>query len=156
MVLLSKSDRRILKALQESSDFSMRELGERLSLSSSTLWRRINELENAGVIRKRVALLDPASVGTDVNVFVYVDMVNYNENDRLAFEDFVQTVPEILECYSMTGAHDYTLIVRANSVDDFERLLMQRLLAHKSVASATSQIALRQLKYTTELPISDD
>ena len=156
MVSLSKSDRRILKALQESSDFSMRELGERLSLSSSTLWRRINELENAGVIRKRVALLDPASVGTDVNVFVYVDMVNYNEKDRLAFEDFVQTVPEILECYSMTGAHDYTLIVRANSVDDFERLLMQRLLAHKSVASATSQIALRQLKYTTELPISDD
>lgn len=122
-------------------------------MSTTTLWRRMSELEKQKIIKKRVALLDPGSVGAGVAVFVYLKMKDYEEDNRDAFESFVQGIAEIMECFAMTGEYDYTLLVRTSSVEAFETLLLKQILAHKAVASATSQIALRAVKYSTALPL---
>jgi len=122
-------------------------------MSQSTLWRRVNELESAGAIKKRVALLDPDIVGLSVCVFLSINLVNHTAKVRAEFEAFVEQSPQIMECFSVTGGFDYMLIVRARSVLAFEAFLMDEVLGHKSVASASSQIALRQHKYSTELPL---
>ncbi|WP_342361028.1 Lrp/AsnC family transcriptional regulator [Terrarubrum flagellatum] len=150
---LSESDRQILAALQQDGAASLKDLAEKLNLSQSTLWRRVRDFEEAGVIAGRVTLLDPAKVGLSVCVFVHVNLRNHTTENRDAFERFTRDQPNILECFSVTGPHDYVLIVRAADVGAFEDFLMHRLLAQPSVASASSNVALRQLKYTTVLPI---
>lgn len=150
---LSAMDVKVLKLLQSDASASRQDLAEAAGTSPSTLWRKINELEAAGAIRKRVAILDPELLGVPVCVFLSVNLVNYDINTRNKFEYFVSQSPEILECFSITGAFDYMLIVRTRSVSDFEAFLMDRILGHKSVASASSQICLRLLKYTTALPL---
>lgn len=150
---LRENDKRILRALQKDANLSLKDLAETLSMSQTTVWRRINDFEKSGLIVSRVTLLDPHKVGTDVCIFVNVNVVSHDLECRRNFEDFVALSPFIVECFSVTGAHDYTLIVRTKSVEAFERFLMNTILAHKSVAAASSQIALKQHKYSTEIPI---
>ena len=113
----------------------------------------MKELEASGIIGKQVMLLDPEKAGFPVCVFVFIQIKDYSSKSRANFESFVRDTPEIMECFSVTGAHDYTLIIRTRSVSEFERLLMDAILRHPSVESASSQISLRQHKYTTELPL---
>ena len=134
---LSETDLKVLRAIQQDATGSARELAERLGMSPSTLWRRVNELEQVGAIKSRVAIVDPERAGFSVCVFVFVNLADYDKPTLQRFEEFV----------------NYTLIIRSRSVGEFERLLMDRILAHESVASATSQFALRQHKYSTALPL---
>jgi len=150
---LSETDRRILRQVQKDWSRTRQQLAEAVNLSGTTLWRRLSELTDAGTIQKRVALLDPEAVGLPICVFISVNMVNHEAGTRQAFEVFVQDTPQIMECFSITGAFDYMLIVRAETVVSFETFLMDRILGHPSVGSATSQISLRQQKYTTALPL---
>ena len=150
---LTESDLKVLRLIQRDLSGSRQETAERAGMSASTLWRRINELEAQGTIRKRVALLDPVSVGIPICIFLSVNLVDHDLRTRTQFEDFVAITPEIMECFSVTGAFDYVLIVRTTSVSAFEQLLMEQILGHKAVAAASSQISLRQHKYSTELPI---
>ncbi len=150
---LTDSDRAVLRAVQEDADATVRELAERLGMSPSTVSRRLAELEQVGAIHRRVALLDPDRVGFPVCVFVAVNLVNHSRETRRQFEALVMNTPEVLECFSVTGTHDYTLIIRTHSVGEFEHILMEKILADDSVAQASSQIALRQHKYTTALPL---
>ena len=143
----------MLRAVQEDADATVRELAERLGMSPSTVSRRLAELEQVGAIHRRVALLDADRVGFPVCVFVAVNLVNHSKETRRQFEALVMGTPEILECFSVTGTHDYTLIIRTHSVGEFEHMLMEKILADDSVAQASSQIALRQHKYTTALPL---
>ena len=150
---LSVSDRAILNLLQSDLDLSRNELAARAGVSVTTFWRRVKELEEIGLIRKRVALIDPAKAGLEVCVFVFVNIVNYERRTREWFEGMVARHPWVMECYAVTGSHDYTLIVRCPSVADFEEFLVEEILPDKSVASATSQIALRQHKYETKFEL---
>ena len=152
-VSLSATDVTILRAIQEDASLTTRELAERLGMSPSTLWRRVNELEQVGAIEGRVALLNPDKVGLPVCVFVFINMVNHDTQTLSDFVRFVNDTASIMECFAVTGAHDYTLIIRASSVGAFEQILMEQILPHASVASASSQIALRQHKYSTALPL---
>ena len=86
-------------------------------------------------------------------MFVFVNLKNYHVDTRTSFEEFVAQAPEVMECYSLTGANDYVLMLRCRSVMDFERFLMEEILAHQGVEAASSQISLRQHKYTTALPL---
>ncbi len=150
---LSDSDRSVLRAVQQDASATVRELAEALGISPSTVSRRLSELEEVGAIQRRVALLDPEKVGFPVCVFVAVNLVDHAPETRTSFERLVHGTPEILECFSVTGTHDYTLILRTHSVGEFEHILMERILADDSVAQASSQIALRQHKYSTALPL---
>ncbi|MEM7443703.1 MAG: Lrp/AsnC family transcriptional regulator [Pseudomonadota bacterium] len=150
---LQDADRRILRELQRDATLSLKELAERVAMSSSTVWRRVQDLESAGVITGKVTLTDPAQLGLTVCMLLSVNIVAQSAETRQEFERFVQNHDRILQCFSMTGAHDYTLIVRTKQVSDYERFLMDELLAHSSVASAQSRLLLRQVKNSTALPV---
>lgn len=150
---LSAADLKVLRLLQEDAGLSRQDLASASAMSSSTLWRRVSDLQASGAIRKRVALLDPEVVGVPVCVFLSVNLVDHDSKTRQRFESFVESAAEIMECYLVTGSYDYVLIVRSKSVKAFETFLMNEVLGHKSVASSSTQMSLRQFKYTTALPL---
>lgn len=150
---LTGSDRRILSELQSDATLSLRDLAERCHLSPSTAWRRVQEMEAAGIITDRVTLADPDALGLTVCSLVNVDIAPQTAAARRAFEDFVLVSPNILQCHAVTGSSDYILTTRHRSVAEFERFLMDDLLAHPSVSSSRSQLVLRQVKNATALPL---
>lgn len=152
---LDKKDRALLALLQADATLTLRQLAERLPMSQASVWRRTRDLEAAGVIGARVTLVDPRAVGLGVRAQVQVDIADHGEASREAFEHFVRDRPEILECYSVTGPHDYLLTVLVRDVEAFEAFLMHHLLAHPVVSNALTNFILRQLKYTTAVPLGD-
>lgn len=150
---LDKYDLKILRELQSNAELSMAELGEKVGLSHTPCWRRVKRLEEEGYIHHRATLLDPNRLNLAVSVHAYITIKKHDEESLLAFESAVHEVPEIVECYSITGEKDYLLRMVVSSVDDYEALLKKRLVHLPNVASVNSVFALKQVKYTTELPI---
>ncbi len=150
---LDDFDRKILRTLQENADYSMAELGEKVGLSHTPCWRRIKRLEAEGIIKGKVTLLDPRKLDLSVTVYAYIIIQSHNEESLNAFESAVHEVPEIVECYSTSGEKDYVLRLVVNNVEHYERLLKQSLVHLPNVASVNSTFALKQVKYTTELPL---
>lgn len=150
---LDELDRKILRTLQESADYSMAELGDRVGLSHTPCWRRIKRLEAEGVITGKVTLLDPKKLDLSVCVYAYITVKSHDEELLVAFEEAVQAVPTIVECYSTSGDKDYVLRVVVNSVEHYEQILKKTLVHLPNVASVNSNFALKQVKYTSRLPI---
>lgn len=146
-------DRRILSELQDNADLSMQELGDRIGLSHTPCWRRVKRLEERGIVKGRVALLDAEQLDLAVNVFVNVSLRRHQENALNRFETAVQDVPEIVECYSVSGETDFLLRVVVADVTAYERLVKATLVHLPEVGNLTSTFALRQVKYTTALPL---
>jgi Lrp/AsnC family transcriptional regulator len=151
--VLDDFDLKILRSLQEDADLSMVELGERVGLSHTPCWRRVKRLEETGFIRGRVAVLDPERLGLPVNVFVEVHLRQHDEATLNAFETAVQQVEEVVECYTVSGERDFLLRVVVADVASYEHLLKHRLVHLPAVGSLSSTFALRQVKYTTRLPL---
>lgn len=150
---LDEFDRRILRILQQDADCSMAELGEQVGLSHTPCWRRVKKLEARGVIRGRVVLLDPERLELSVNVFVEVRLARQDEDTLNAFEAAVQVIEEIVESYTVSGEKDFLLRVVVADVAAYEALLKKQLVHLPGVASLSSTFALRQVKYTTRLPL---
>ena len=150
---LDEFDRKILRALQDSADYSMAELGEKVGLSHTPCWRRIKRLEAEGIIQGRVTLLNPQKLNLGVSVHAYLTIKSHDEESLNAFESAVHTVDEIVECYSTTGERDYMLRIVVDSVDQYEKLLKGTIVHLPNVASVNSTFALKQVKYTTQLPL---
>ena len=150
---LDDFDLRILRTLQAHGDVSMAELGERVGLSHTPCWRRVKNLEAAGFIRDRVVLLDPDRLGLSVNVFVEVHLKAHDEDSLNAFEAAVQAIDEVVECYTVSGEKDFLLRVVVPDVAAYEKLLKERLVHIPGAGSLSSTFALRQVKYTTRLPL---
>ena len=153
-VKLDPIDRRILVELQETADLSMQELGDRVGLSHTPCWRRVRRLEDRGFITRRVTLLDAKQLDLAVNVFVNVNLRRHQENALNRFEEAVLDVPEIVECYTVSGETDFMLRVVVADVEAYERLLKATLVHLPEVGNLTSTFALRQVKYTTALPLA--
>ena len=152
-MILDAFDRQIILELQPNADISMQELGERVGLSHTPCWRRVKKLEENGVIKARVTLLNPEQLNLSVNVFVQVSLAMQQEQALNSFEDAVQSIPEIVECYTVSGDRDFLLRVVVEDVGAYERLLKKTLVHLPQVANLGSTFALRQVKYTTELPV---
>lgn len=152
-ISLDEFDLKILRALQDDADLSMADLGERVGLSHTPCWRRVKKLEEQGFIRGRVMLLDPERLGLPVNVFVEVHLKAHDETSLNAFETAVAAVDEVVECYTVSGEKDFLLRVVVADVASYEQLLKHRLVHLPSVGSLSSTFALRQVKYTTRLPL---
>ncbi len=150
---LDRTDRRILQQMQRKADISMQELGERVGISHTPCWRRLRRLEEQGFIRGRVALLDAEHLDLTVNVFVNVSLKRHQDNALTRFEESVQDIPEIVECYTVSGETDFLLRVVVADVRAYEHLLKETLVHLPEVSNFTSTFALRQVKYTTALPI---
>lgn len=149
---LSNTDRKLLQALQQEVTLSQIELADRSGLSRTSVWRRVRELEDAGVIRQKVALLDPRALGLQFHVLLSVTMVKHTNKVRQSFEAHVQALPEVMECYSVSGERDYVLQIISRDMESYNEFLNTKILHHSSVHSASSSFALRRVKYTTALP----
>ena len=153
MLKLDAIDRKILAALQDDGRLSNVELAERVGLSPSPCLRRVRQLEHAGMIIRYVALLDQRAVGLPASVFISVKLERQQEDDLDAFEAEVSRYPEVLECYLMTGTRDYLLRVATRDLSAYEQFLKTKLTRLDNVASIESSFALKQVKYTSSLPL---
>lgn len=150
---LDAFERRILTALQHDGRLSVNDLAERIGLSSSPTWRRVRALEERGVIRRYVALLDPAAAGVPQCVFVNVTLAKHDRAALLEFEAAIAGRPEVLECFATTGDADYLLRVMVPDTAAFERFLQEAMFTRPAVQHVRSNFALRQVKYETALPL---
>lgn len=149
---ISTSDRKLMVALQEDVSLSQIELAERSGLSRTSVWRRVRELEEAGFIGGRVALLDPKALGLTIHVLLSVSVVEHSDKVRRSFEGYVEGLPEVMECFSVSGERDYVLQIISRDMESYNEFLNSKILHHGSVRSASSSFALRRVKYTTALP----
>jgi Lrp/AsnC family transcriptional regulator len=150
---LSNADRRLLDAMQRNTDLSQAELAELSGKSRTSVWRRIREIEEAGLIEGKVALLNPQGLGLQIHVLLSVSMVKHTVHTRREFEEHVQRLPEVMECYSVSGDRDYMLLIISRDMESYNEFLNREILDHPSVHSASSSFALRRIKYTTSLPL---
>ena len=150
---LTRSDLQLLDALQNDTGSSQIELAELAGLSRTSVWRRIRELEEAGLIEGKVALLNPRKLGLQIHVLLSVSMVEHSDQTRKKFESHVETLPEVLECFSVSGDRDYVLQIISRDMESYNDFLNKRILHHPGVHSASSSFALRRVKYTTTLPL---
>lgn len=146
-------DRRIVRLLQRDASLSHAALADKVGASPASVWRRVRALEEAEVLGRTVRLANPELLERSVNVLCHVRMTRQTVEERRAFEEFIQSREEIVECYSMSGEWDYLLRICVRDVADYDRFVMRGVLAHPSVANAASNFALRQVKYTTEIPV---
>lgn len=146
-------ERNILRAVQEDGRLSVNGLAERIGLSSSPAWRRLRALEERGVIRRYVALLDPALAGVPQCVFAHVTLSKHDRAAIAEFEAGILSRPEVLECFATTGEADYLLRVMVADTPAFERFLQEAVFSRSVVQHVRSNFALRQVKFETALPI---
>ncbi|HEX6959288.1 MAG TPA: Lrp/AsnC family transcriptional regulator [Ferrovibrio sp.] len=149
-----RTDLRILAALQEDASLSLNDLAGSVNLSTNACWRRVKRLEEAGVIRKRVALLDPQAVGCGVTVFVAVRTSQHTHDWLDAFAKAVRRIPEVVEFYRMSGDLDYLLKILVADIAHYDRVY-KRLIKEISLTDVSASFAMEQIKYTTAVPLPD-
>ena len=152
MAIFDETDRRILACLQEDAAQPVADVARRVGLSSTPCWRRIQKLDEAGVIRGRVALLDSAKLNVGVTVFVSVKTTQHNAAWLERFAEAVTEFPEVMELYRMSGEVDYLLRVVVPDVAAYDRFY-KRLIDQTTLADVSSSFAMEQIKYTTSLPL---
>jgi len=148
-------DHAIVRALQADGRMSNVELAERISLSESATLRRVRALEEVGLIEGYTARINQARAGLPNNVFMNITLHSQDQHDLEAFEKAVQHVPEVMECYLMTGEFDYLLRVVVADTADFERVHSQKLTRLPGVSRVQSSFTLRTVRKSSELPVGD-
>ena len=146
-------DRRILEALQRDGRISNVQLAQHVNLSESACLRRVRALEEDGHIDRYAALVNQATAGLPGNVFVHIGLQREEQSELAAFEAAVRDIPEVMECYLMTGEFDYLLRVVVADMADFERLHKEALTRLPGVARVNSSVAIRTVQKKTELPL---
>lgn len=150
---LDDIDRKILSVLQSDSRITMQALGEAVGLSASPCHRRVKLLEERGVIRQYIAVVDQKSVGLPVSVFVSLKLERQGEEDLERIARAIRGWREVLECYLMTGQRDYLLRVVVADLGAYDQFLKSKLTRLKGISSIESSFALDQVKYTISLPV---
>jgi Lrp/AsnC family transcriptional regulator, cysteine-sensing transcriptional activator len=145
-------DRKILAVLQEDASLSVAEIGNRVGLSSTPCWKRIQRLEGDGVIQKRVALIDQDKIGLGVSVFVSIETGDHSRDWLANFADVVGAMPEVMEFYRMAGDVDYMLRVVVPDIAGYDAFY-KRLIAAVPLKNVTSRFAMEKIKSTTSLPV---
>jgi Lrp/AsnC family transcriptional regulator len=145
-------DRKILDLLQHDATLSIAEIGNRVGLSQTPCWKRIQKLEAEGVIERRVALLNPEKLGLGLTVFVSIETADHSQEWLSRFAEFVAKMPEVLEFYRMAGDVDYMLRVVVASMAAYDGFY-KRLIATIPLKNVTSRFAMERVKSTTILPI---
>lgn len=149
---MDDTDRRILSVLQTDASLSIAEVAARSGLSTTPCWKRIQKLEAEGIIKGRVALLDPKKLGLGLTVFVSVETADHSEGWLGRFAELVAAMPEVMEFYRMAGDVDYMLRVVVADMDAYDAFY-KRLIAQMPLKNVTSRFAMERIKQTTALPI---
>lgn len=150
--MLDNVDKKILALLQDKADLSLNEVAERVNLSKNPCWRRIQKLQDSGVIRKRVALLDAKQLNLGVTVFVNIRTTQHTVEWLKNFARVVDEIPEIVEFYRMSGDVDYMLKVVVPSIEAYDAVY-KRMIKKVDIANVSSYFAMEEIKNTTALPL---
>ncbi|HEY3786703.1 MAG TPA: Lrp/AsnC family transcriptional regulator [Steroidobacteraceae bacterium] len=153
-VELDRGDVRILDVLQQHGDLSAADVAERVGMTASTCWRRVTRLQELGVVKSRVALLDREKIGLNVMVFSHVKLAGHGRDALLRFEQAVREHPEILDCYTLMGETDFLLRIVCRDIKAYEAFFLDHLSRFPGVQSVNSSIALAVIKETTALPLA--
>jgi len=151
--LIDELDAKILTLIQEDSSVSVADLADKVGLSPSPCWRRIKRLEDVGVIRKRVTLLDPEKLGLGFEVYISVKLSLPSRANLEAFEARLADWPEVVSCDTVTGHEDYILRVLTKDMHSYDDFLRDKLLASDLVSGVESRIIMRSVRATTAVPI---
>ena len=154
MVSLDRMDVSILEALQEDARLSNQRLAEIVGLSPSACWRRVKSLEDAGVIERFVTLLNPARVNLGVTAYLHLSLENHQPETVADFDRLIAEVPEIMECYSMSGQDDYLIRIVTATLADYEALMGRHFMKASGLRTANTSFVLKQKKYKTALPLA--
>jgi len=150
---LDRYDHRILQQLQDNADIVVADLAEQIGLSTNACWRRVKRLEESGIIRRRVALLDEHALALDVTVFVSIRTNQHTDKWLKTFAEGVKAIPEVIEFYRMSGDTDYLLKVVVQDIGDYDRVY-QQLISVAPMHDVSSSFAMERIKSTTALPLA--
>ena len=146
---LDDTDRKILNILQENARITNKELASELGLSITPVFERIKKLEKGGYIQKYVALVDHQKVEKSMIVFVFLQSKEHNHKKVQEILDYMQQLPEVMECYHVGGEHDYLLKVMIKDMQEYESFLLQKLMVYENVNHVKSTFVLSQIKHKT-------
>lgn len=148
----SDQERHLLRELQADAGLSLAELARRTGMAQSTIWRKLQDYEASGLLRARVALLDPAKAGAKLCVLAQISLTDHSEHSVAGFAALVRRLPEVMECHSVSGTADYMLKVRVADVEAYEAFMTHHLLRSGFVRAVVSSFVLKEIKSTTALP----
>ena len=151
---LDKTDKIILSMLQNDCTTSLNELAETVNLTTTPCWKRIKRLEDQGIIKKKVALLDPEKLGLLFTAFVLLKTSDHSHEWYSSFVETVSAFPEVIEFYRMAGEYDYMMKVQVEDMKHFDYFYKKLVNSVKGISNVTSTFAMEPLKYTTALPIN--
>jgi Lrp/AsnC family transcriptional regulator len=149
---MDRTDLKILAILQEDASLPVAEVASRVNLSQTPCWRRIQKLEAQGVIERRVAILDPDSIGLGLSVFVEIEAADHSPEWLGTFAGTVAAMPQVMEVYRMAGDVDYMLRVAVGSMGEYDEFY-RRLIAEVPLKNVTSRFAMERVKSTTAFPL---
>ncbi len=152
-IRMDSIDRHILTLLQEDATLSVQAVAERVGLSPNPCWRRIRRLEAEGVIRGRVAILDPAKVGLGLTAFVAIRTANHSAAWLEAFAHAVASIPEVVECHRMTGETDYLLKVLVRDIAHYDRVYKRLVALVPDLADVSSSFSMEEMKSGTAIDL---
>ncbi len=150
---LDNIDRAILRILQRDGKIGLQDIAEQVGLSSSPCWRRIRRMEDAGLIDRYAAILNPKAVDLNTQAYMYVSLLDHREETVATFNHFVQTEEHVIECCSISGSNDYLLKVVARDPEALEEFIMQRVLRLGIVRASNTNFVLRRTKSSMALPV---
>jgi len=151
---LDKLDRSLLRELQHDARISNAELAERIKLSPTPTLRRLRKLESSGLIKGYTALLDREALGLHTSAFVFIKLERNSTQNAEAFEQQIEKIPEVTGCWIVAGEHDYVLQIITGDLDDYERLVKEKLAGIKVVTHIESIIVLKQVLERNILPLT--
>lgn len=150
---MDNTDKKILNLLQEDATLSIQELADRVNLSTTPCWKRIKRLEDDGIIKSRVALLDSDKVNLGVSVFVHIKTQRHEHDWLEHFAKSISEFEEVVECYRMAGEWDYLLRVVAKDITAFDLFYKKLVNQVQGLSDVTSSFSMEEIKYTTRLPV---
>ena len=152
-IKLDMLDRKILRLMQADASLSAASIGEKVGLSQSPCWRRMQRFKDAGLIKEQGVVFERKRLGFDTMVFAHVKLTAHGRSKVAEFGETIRQFPEVMECHLLLGQVDFLLRIVTPDLEAYERFFFERLSQLPDVQEVTSSIALTEVKYTTELPI---
>jgi len=152
--MTDKTDRKLLALLQQDCTISLQALADAVHLTTTPCWKRLKRLEEEGYIRGRVALLDADKLGLPLTAFMLLKTQQHSSSWYQQFVQVVESMPEVMGCYRMTGEYDYLLRIRVADMKSYDAFYKRLVNAVPGMLDVTSSFAMEEIKYTTALPLT--
>jgi Lrp/AsnC family transcriptional regulator len=152
-VQITHSDKQILRTLQDYPSLSQNDLAEKANMSRSSFWRHVKDMEDAGVIGESIPEINASKVGLNIRANCVITLTNHGHGTREQFENHIENIDNVLECYATSGGKDYMLTIVAKDIDDYYEMISSSILNHPTIDSAQTSFFMKKIKSTRRLPL---